>query len=219
MVNFGPERGCRIDDLRKGLGFLGDISGRAGPRAQAARTRVELAYQQEPSRVLTRPPGRARVLADLRHKRFPVHYIKIGKKNAAIRAADMLYAARKYALPQLRIVSPLMAVCLGPPAFRSVSRAALDEGGQPELKPMRHVVFCGIRFMPYRIPPCIRAVRPLWRKDGSSWDNGSQRLESGPSALSSASSREPKTSNVVALRKGSGNLEEKPATIRPSSTL
>jgi restriction system protein len=33
---------------------------------------------------------------------FP--FIKIGKKNAAIRATDMRYAAEKYALPASRIV-------------------------------------------------------------------------------------------------------------------
>ena len=73
VVNFGPGRGRRIDDLRKGLGFLGDAGGRAGPGAQAARTRLERADQQEPSQVLARPHGRARVLADVRHERLSVH--------------------------------------------------------------------------------------------------------------------------------------------------
>ena len=79
-----------------------DAGGRAGPGAQAARTRLERADQQEPSQVLARPHGRARVLADVRHERLSVQ--KIGKKNAAIRATDMRFAAEKYALPASRIV-------------------------------------------------------------------------------------------------------------------
>ena len=80
---------------------------------------------------------------------FP--FIKIGKKNSRIRPADMLYAARTYALPQITIVSPLMAVCLGPPAFLAVSRAALAEGGHKETEPLPHIVFCGIEI--YDAPP------------------------------------------------------------------
>ncbi|HVI79120.1 MAG TPA: hypothetical protein VM715_13345, partial [Candidatus Acidoferrum sp.] len=99
---------------------------------------------------------------------FP--FIKLGKKNAAIRAADMLYAARQYALPQLRIVSPLMAVCLGPPAFHSVSRAALDEGGQSASTPMPHVVFCGIEIYavshPSMYPGGKVAVEGRWKQIG-----------------------------------------------------
>jgi uracil-DNA glycosylase len=53
---------------------------------------------------------------------FP--FIKVGKKNASIRDADMLYAAKKYALPQIEIVRPRMVICLGPPAFYAVRRAA-----------------------------------------------------------------------------------------------
>jgi hypothetical protein len=53
---------------------------------------------------------------------FP--FIKLGKKNSSIRDADMLYAAKNYALPQIEIVSPRMVICLGPPAFHAVRRAA-----------------------------------------------------------------------------------------------
>ncbi len=42
---------------------------------------------------------------------FP--FIKQGKKIASIRQADMLYAAKTHALPQIEIVSPLMVICLG----------------------------------------------------------------------------------------------------------
>jgi hypothetical protein len=99
---------------------------------------------------------------------FP--FIKIGKKNAAIRAADMRYAAKKYALPQMRIVSPLMTVCLGPPAFDSVGRAALDEGGHAESKPLPHVVFCGIEIYavshPSMYPGGRIAVEGRWKQLG-----------------------------------------------------
>jgi hypothetical protein len=99
---------------------------------------------------------------------FP--FIKIGKKNAAIRAADMRYAAKKYALPQMKIVSPLMAVCLGPPAFLSMSRAALDKGGHAESKPLPHVVFCGIEIYavshPSMYPGGRVAVEGRWKQLG-----------------------------------------------------
>src|SRR4051812_43518508 len=53
--------------------LLGDARRRAGPGAQAARTRVERADQQEPSRVLARPRRRARVLANVCHQRLSVY--------------------------------------------------------------------------------------------------------------------------------------------------
>lgn len=99
---------------------------------------------------------------------FP--FIKKGKKNSSIRPADMLYAAQTYALPQIRIVSPLMAVCLGRPAFLAVSRAALAEGGHEASGPLPHVVFCGIEI--YDAPhPSIYlggkiAVERRWKQLG-----------------------------------------------------
>jgi len=53
---------------------------------------------------------------------FP--FIKRGQKNATIRKADMLYAAKAFALPEIEIVRPRMVICLGPPAFNAVRRAA-----------------------------------------------------------------------------------------------
>lgn len=99
---------------------------------------------------------------------FP--FIKVGKKNATIRAADMLYAAQKYALPQIKIISPLMAICLGPPAFLSVSRAALAEGGHEESSPLPHIVFCGVEIYgvshPSMYPGGRIAVERKWKQLG-----------------------------------------------------
>ena len=95
---------------------------------------------------------------------FP--FIKIGKKNGRIPRADMLYAARTYALPQIKIVSPLIAVCLGAPAFLAVSRAALAEGGQKASEPLPHIIFCGIEIHdaphPSMYPGGKRAVQARW---------------------------------------------------------
>ena len=99
---------------------------------------------------------------------FP--FIKIGKKNSSIRRADMLYAAQTYALPQMRIVSPLMAVCLGLPAFRAVSQAALTEGGHKQTEPLPHIVFCGIEIYgvphPSMYPGGKAAVEGRWKQLG-----------------------------------------------------
>jgi hypothetical protein len=58
---------------------------------------------------------------------FP--FIKIGRHRGSIKPSALLYGAQKYALPQLKIVSPLMAICLGPPAFDAVSTVASQRGG------------------------------------------------------------------------------------------
>ena len=82
----------------------------------------------------------------------------------------MRCAAEKYALPQMSIVSPLMAVCLGPPAFLSVSRAALAEGGHEVSKPLPHIVFCGIEIYgaphPSMYPGGRIAVEGRWKQLG-----------------------------------------------------
>jgi restriction system protein len=51
---------------------------------------------------------------------FP--FIKKGPMNARIRIVDLLYCAREYALPQMEIVSPKMAICLGRSAFEAIQR-------------------------------------------------------------------------------------------------
>ncbi len=49
---------------------------------------------------------------------FP--FIKKGPMNARIRLADMLYCVKEYALPQLEVVSPMMAICLGRSTFEAI---------------------------------------------------------------------------------------------------
>jgi len=53
---------------------------------------------------------------------FP--FIKRGSKSARIPSRDLVSCARTYALPQIEIVSPRMAICLGKAAFVAVCRAA-----------------------------------------------------------------------------------------------
>jgi len=45
-------------------------------------------------------------------------------KRGHIRQPDMVYCARTYTLPQIEIISPRMAICLGKPAFDAVCSAA-----------------------------------------------------------------------------------------------
>jgi len=51
---------------------------------------------------------------------FP--FIKRGSKSERIPRKDLVYCAETYTLPQIEIVSPLMAICLGKAAFRAVYR-------------------------------------------------------------------------------------------------
>ncbi len=53
---------------------------------------------------------------------FP--FIKRGKKSAPIPFRDLVSCAETYALPQIDIVSPRMAICLGQEAFNAVCHAA-----------------------------------------------------------------------------------------------
>ena len=99
---------------------------------------------------------------------FP--FIKIGKKNSWIPSGDMLYAAKTYAIPQIRIISPLMAVCLGSPAFDAVTGAALTEGGQKASEPHPHIFFCGVEIfgVPHSsmCPGGKEAVKRRWKELG-----------------------------------------------------
>jgi restriction system protein len=52
---------------------------------------------------------------------FP--FIKHGAKNADIRFNDLVCYAKTYTLPQIEIVSPRMAICLGKKTFDAVRRA------------------------------------------------------------------------------------------------
>lgn len=47
-------------------------------------------------------------------------FVKLGKMNASIPRRDMVRAAKEFAIPQIEIVGPTTAVCLGLPAFNSI---------------------------------------------------------------------------------------------------
>lgn len=53
---------------------------------------------------------------------FP--FIKVGRTDAPIPRRDLVRAAREFALPQIEIVEPRIAVCLGRAAFDAVAIAA-----------------------------------------------------------------------------------------------
>lgn len=52
---------------------------------------------------------------------FP--FIKPGGASAHIRMADLVWSAREFTLPEIRIVSPKLVVCLGLRTFRALARA------------------------------------------------------------------------------------------------
>jgi uracil-DNA glycosylase len=51
-------------------------------------------------------------------------FVKVGPMNAPIRKKDLVRAACEFALPQIAIVRPVIAVCLGKAAFNAVRVAA-----------------------------------------------------------------------------------------------
>ena len=59
---------------------------------------------------------------------FP--FVKTGSMNASIAKRDLLRAAREFALPQIEIVGPRLAVCLGKSAFNAVAVAAGRHGAK-----------------------------------------------------------------------------------------
>lgn len=59
---------------------------------------------------------------------FP--FVKFGEMTEKIPMGDLIKAAREFCVPQLRIVSPKIAVCLGLDCFNAM-RAALTEDGKP----------------------------------------------------------------------------------------
>jgi uracil-DNA glycosylase len=101
---------------------------------------------------------------------FP--FIRHGKKNSSIRDADMLYAAKKYALPQIEIVSPRMVICLGPPAFHAVRRAAMlpDIEWTEAIAPRPHTIISGAEvygvWHPSMYPGGKIAVKLVWTQLG-----------------------------------------------------
>lgn len=78
---------------------------------------------------------------------FP--FVKSGSMNASIRSRDLVRAAREFALPQIDIVKPRLAVCLGREAFNAVAKAAgrapaacLDEAIATPFERGRTQVWC-----------------------------------------------------------------------------
>lgn len=65
---------------------------------------------------------------------FP--FVKGGSMTASIRWRDLVQAAAEFALPQIKIVSPLFAVCLGKAAFDAVVVAA----GHPRAKSLADAI-------------------------------------------------------------------------------
>jgi hypothetical protein len=53
---------------------------------------------------------------------FP--FVKLGAINASIPMRDLVRAAREFTLPQIKVVGPRLAVCLGKAAFDAVALAA-----------------------------------------------------------------------------------------------
>ena len=101
---------------------------------------------------------------------FP--FIKQGKKNSSIPRADMVYAAKTYALPQIEIVSPRMVICLGRPAFYAVRRAAdLPEIEWTEaIAPGPHTIIFGAEtygvWHPSMYPGGKIGVKQVWKQLG-----------------------------------------------------
>ena len=50
--------------------------------------------------------------------------IKPGGVSAGIRMTDMVWSAQEFTIPEIRIVRPKVAICLGLRTFRALSRAA-----------------------------------------------------------------------------------------------
>ena len=59
---------------------------------------------------------------------FP--FVKVGSMSIPIRRRDLVRAAREFALPQIEIVGPRLAVCLGKAAFNAVAIAANRRGAK-----------------------------------------------------------------------------------------
>jgi uracil-DNA glycosylase len=55
---------------------------------------------------------------------FP--FVKKGPTNARIKNKDMQYCAKEYAIPEMEIVAPKIAICLGHSTFYAIARS-LDE--------------------------------------------------------------------------------------------
>lgn len=52
---------------------------------------------------------------------FP--FVKLGGMSASIRQADLITAARQFAVPQIRVVKPKLVICLGLVTFNALRKA------------------------------------------------------------------------------------------------
>jgi restriction system protein len=65
---------------------------------------------------------------------FP--FVKLGSMGARIGPRHLQKAALEFAIPQIKIIGPVTAVCLGKAAFNAVKRAS----GQPGAKTLRDAI-------------------------------------------------------------------------------
>ena len=109
---------------------------------------------------------------------FP--FIKRGSKTARIPFRDLVSCARTYALPQIEIVSPRMAICLGKAAFNAIRRAA----GLPRIEwskarlPSAHTRISSVEI--YGLPhPSPLGINNAGGKDaaGRSWRRLAEHLQ------------------------------------------
>lgn len=66
---------------------------------------------------------------------FP--FIKRGGLSTRIPFADLVLAAKEFALPQIRIIAPRLVVCLGKNTFNAIRIAAYEEGLSRDANPCR----------------------------------------------------------------------------------
>jgi uracil-DNA glycosylase len=76
---------------------------------------------------------------------FP--FIKLGARSAPINMKDLVRAAKEFALPQVEIVAPKIAVCLGLATYNAVRRAA----GIRPVTPLEVAIQSPFAFGPTRI--------------------------------------------------------------------
>jgi uracil-DNA glycosylase len=65
---------------------------------------------------------------------FPL--VKLGSMSASIKPSDLIRAATEFALPQIGIIAPRLAICLGKAAFNAVAVAA----GMPKAKTLDNAI-------------------------------------------------------------------------------
>ncbi|SDJ99880.1 restriction system protein [Bradyrhizobium sp. Rc2d] len=79
-------------------------------------------------------------------------FIKPGNMTGNVPMKDMLYCAETYTLPQMRIIQPVIAICLGAKTFNSVRRALMlaDLKLKEAHAPPAHTIYNGTEI--YGVP-------------------------------------------------------------------